>query len=211
MKKIKCGIVGFGKIGKIRAKVIEEIDNTILTAIHDTSEIYLENNSIKFFDNYSDLLNQELDAVIISTYAKSLAEYAIKALEAGKHVFCEKPPALNSKEMLAVIKAERQSGKVLKYGFNHRYHYSVIEAKKIIESGDLGKILLMRGVYGKAGSIDFDKNWRQYKKFSGGGILFDQGIHMLDLFRHFSGEEFECTGSQISKLFGKLNLKIMLS
>ena len=158
MKKIKCGIVGFGKIAKIRAKVIEEIDNTILTAIHDTSEIYLENNSIKFFDNYSDLLNQELDAVIISTYAKSLAEYAIKALEAGKHVFCEKLPALNSKEMLAVIKAERQSGKVLKYGFNHRYHYSVIEAKKIIESGDLGKILLMRGVYGKAGSIDFDKN-----------------------------------------------------
>ena len=88
-EKIKCGIVGFGKIGKIRAKVIEEIDNTILTAIHDTSEIYLENNSIKFFDNYSDLLNQELDAVIISTYAKSLAEYAIKALEAGKHVFAK--------------------------------------------------------------------------------------------------------------------------
>ena len=51
----------------------------------------------------------------------------------------------------------------------------------------LGKILWMRGVYGKAGSIDFNKNWRNYKKYSGGGILLDQGIHMLDLINYFSG------------------------
>jgi predicted dehydrogenase len=66
----------------------------------------------------------------------------------------------------------------------------VIEAKKLIESGKMGKLLWLRGVYGKAGSIDYHKNWRNYKEYSGGGILIDQGIHMLDLMRYFSGQDF---------------------
>ena len=70
-----------------------------------------------------------------------------------------------------------------------------MEAKKIINKGVLGKLLWMRGIYGKAGSIDFHDNWRNYKNFSGGGILLDQGIHMLDLFRYFSNNEFECLSS----------------
>ena len=201
MKKIKFGIVGYGKIGKIRNQTISSLKNAQLKAIHDISKIEIEDTSIKFFSNYEEFLKQDIDAVIISTYAKYSSEYTIKALKAGKHVFCEKPPSLNSKEIKSVIQTEELTDRTLKYGFNHRYHYSVIEAKKIIDSGSYGKLLLMRGVYGKAGSIDFDKNWRQYKKYSGGGILFDQGIHMIDLFRFFSNEEFECVGSHISKLF----------
>jgi predicted dehydrogenase len=108
---------------------------------------------------------------------------------------------MNSKEMLKVITAEKKSGKVLKYGFNHRYHYSIMEAKKIINSHSLGKILWMRGVYGKAGSIDFNDNWRNYKNYSGGGILLDQGIHMIDLFRYFTSNEFECIHSHLETLF----------
>jgi predicted dehydrogenase len=54
----------------------------------------------------------------------------------------------------------------------------------------MGKLLWMRGVYGKAGSIDYNENWRNFKKYSGGGILIDQGIHMLDLMRFFSNEKF---------------------
>ena len=84
------------------------------------------------------------------------------------------------------MEAETKSEKILKYGFNHRYHYSVIEAKKIIDTGEMGKLLWMRGVYGKAGSIDYDKNWRNFRELSGGGILIDQGIHMLDLMMFFS-------------------------
>lgn len=54
----------------------------------------------------------------------------------------------------------------------------------------MGKLLWLRGVYGKAGSIDYDKNWRNYREYSGGGILIDQGIHMLDLMRYFSNQDF---------------------
>ena len=111
-----------------------------------------------------------------------LAEYTVKALNRDIHVFCEKPPARSTKELIEVKKhIENKPDIVLKYGFNHRYHYSVIEAKKLIDSGELGKMLWLRGVYGKAGGIDYHKNWRNYRKFSGGGILIDQGIHMLDL------------------------------
>jgi predicted dehydrogenase len=62
-------------------------------------------------------------------------------------------------------------------------------------------MLWMRGVYGKAGSIDFHENWRNYKNYSGGGILLDQGIHMLDLFRYLSGREFDVLSSHISSSY----------
>jgi len=108
---------------------------------------------------------------------------------------------MTSKEMRKVIETEKKTGNVLKYGFNHRFHYSVMEAKKVVNDGKLGKMLWMRGVYGKAGSIDFHDNWRNYKNFSGGGILLDQGIHMVDLFRYFSNDEFECLSSHLSSSF----------
>jgi predicted dehydrogenase len=127
-----------------------------------------------------------------------LADYTSLALKAGKHVFCEKPPARTTEELKSVIKIENKSNLILKYGFNHRYHYSVQKAKKIIDSGTMGKLLWLRGVYGKAGSIDYNKNWRNYSKYSGGGILIDQGIHMLDLMRYFSGQEFKDVNSFVT-------------
>ena len=65
----------------------------------------------------------------------------------------------------------------------------------------------MRGIYGKAGSIDYDKNWRNYKKYSGGGILIDQGIHMLDLMRYFSGEKFNKINSLITTAYWNIKVE----
>jgi predicted dehydrogenase len=158
---------------------------------------------IKLCNSYQELLESDVDAIVISVYAKVAADYTIKALNVGKHVLCEKPPSINAKEMQKVIEAEKASNKILKYGFNHRFHFSVMEAKKLIDGGSMGKLLWMRGVYGKAGSIDFDQNWRNYKEYSGGGILLDQGIHMLDLFRYFSVGEFECLSSYLTKSYWK--------
>tara|TARA_B100000787_G_C16069908_1_gene239416 strand:- start:15 stop:740 length:726 start_codon:yes stop_codon:yes gene_type:complete len=77
----------------------------------------------------------------------------------------------------------------LMYGFNHRYHYSVQAALKILNSGEMGKIINMRGVYGKAKLITFNQpDWRTKREISGGGVLLDQGIHMVDLMRLFGGE-----------------------
>ena len=202
MDQLKFGIAGYGKMGKIREKSIFNSSDAVLISVYDnTNHEYKKNDGVISCNSYEALLDSNIDAVIVSAYASVAADYVIRALNAGKHVFCEKPPAMNTNEMLEVIEAERNSKKVLKYGFNHRFHYSVMEAKKIINEGVLGKLLWMRGIYGKAGSIDFHDNWRNYKNFSGGGILLDQGIHMLDLFRYFSNNEFECLSSHLSTSF----------
>ena len=203
---IKIGIAGYGKIGQLRAKILLERNDIKLVGIYDL-EKPKKIDSITFYNSYDDLLNSDLDAVFICAYNTVLAEYTSKALNRGLHVFCEKPPALKLKELDSVFTALKNSNKVLKYGFNHRYHYSVMEAKKIIDSGQMGKLLWMRGAYGKAGSIDYDKNWRNYKKYSGGGILIDQGIHMLDLMRYFSGEKFNKINSYITTSFWDIKVE----
>jgi len=73
------------------------------------------------------------------------------------------------------------------FGFNHRYHPGVMRAKSIVESGRLGKIIALRGLYGKSGGKNFAHSWRNNFNISGGGILLDQGIHMLDLCNYFLG------------------------
>ena len=186
MSKIKFGIVGYGKMGKIREKSIMRSKNAEVVAIFDNNNVDDISDNVLKCNSYNELLAQDIHAVVVSAYVSVAADYVIRALKAGKHVICEKPPSITAKEMLEVIKVEKRTGKVLKYGFNHRFHFSVMEAKKIIDNFTLGKILWMRGVYGKAGSIDFHENWRNYKNYSGGGILLDQGIHMIDLFRYFS-------------------------
>ncbi len=195
---IKVAIAGFGKIGQVRAKELEKNENTQVVAVYDIKKPEKLDGSIKFCESFDELLAQDVDAVFVCAFNDVLADYTTQALKAGKHVFCEKPPARTSHELENVIATEKDSGKVLKYGFNHRYHYSVIEAKKLIESGEMGKLLWLRGVYGKAGSIDYHKNWRNYKEISGGGILIDQGIHMLDLMRYFSGQDFTHINSFIT-------------
>ena len=88
-----------------------------------------------------------------------------------------------------IMEAEkRNTGLVLKVGFNHRYHFGIMEAKKIVENNKYGRILWVRGIYGKARGSDNPNEWRHNPEIAGGGILFDQGIHMLDLFRYFCGE-----------------------
>jgi predicted dehydrogenase len=187
---IKVGIAGFGKIGQLRAEILLNRKDVIIKSVYDVVQPLNLNSDINFYKSYDDLLNSGIDVVFICAYNTVLAEYTAKALDHGLHVFCEKPPAMKIKELDTVFDSLKKSKKVLKYGFNHRYHYSVMEAKKIIDSGTMGKLLWMRGVYGKAGSIDYNENWRNFKKYSGGGILIDQGIHMLDLMRYFSNEKF---------------------
>ncbi len=201
MNQLRFAIAGFGKMGKIREQSIRESKNAQLIAIFDLKNKKHHDENIICCDSFEELLETDADAIIVSAFVKVASEYVIKAMEAGKHVFCEKPPSMTSEEMLKVMEAEKKSGKILKYAFNHRFHFSVMEAKKLVDEGSFGKLLWMRGVYGKAGSIDFHDNWRNYKNYSGGGILLDQGIHMLDLFRYFSGKEFSVLSSHISTSF----------
>ena len=92
------------------------------------------------------------------------------------------------------------------YGFNHRHHDSIKTIKKIVDKKKFGRILWMRGRYGKSVENDFYKNWRSKKKYSGGGILIDQGIHMLDIFIYLA-RSFDKIQASVSSLYWDLDIE----
>ena len=93
-------------------------------------------------------------------------------------------------DIARVLAAEAKApGQKLKYGFNHRYHESVSESLRILSSGELGGVINAKGVYGKSQLVTFGQtSWRTNRDLAGGGVLLDQGIHMVDLIRLFCGE-----------------------
>jgi len=187
--ELKFGIIGFGKIGQLRKQVIEELNLGSVVAISDPyADLSNINNEIFTTSDYTELLKKDLNCVIVATPNNVTAQAVIDSLEAGKHVFSEKPPGRNLDEVLRIRDTFIQNEHLrLKFGFNHREHYSVREAKKIIKNGSMGKLMWARGLYGKAGSETFEKEWRSSKEEAGGGILLDQGIHMVDLLNYFFG------------------------
>lgn len=199
---MKVAIIGMGNVGTLRAGLVLATPGVQLVAVYDLNSSAVTGDFCRFLvGNISDVWRHEPDCVFICGFTDTLAAYTEEALKRGIHVFCEKPPARSLTELRAVRNSCSVDGPVLKYGFNHRYHYSVMEAKKVLESGELGSILWMRGVYGKAGSIDYHRNWRNFKEVSGGGILLDQGIHMLDLFQYFLGELPRVTAAHVSAMY----------
>ena len=111
---IKVGIAGFGKIGQIRANELEKNENSKVVAIFDVIKPDKLDNNIKIVESFEELLNQDIDAVFICAFNNVLADFTSKALKAGKHVFCEKPPAKTTEELKSVIEIENNSNLILK-------------------------------------------------------------------------------------------------
>ena len=234
--KLRVGIVGYGIVGHRRRLFIDKNPYLKTTAVcdvrfkndgsmidgHDIKHTYelleerslekplsgMSDDGIQYYNNYLDLLdNSTLDILFVCLPNYLAPEATIAGLEKGLHVFCEKPPARTVDEIRKVIEIEKKHPQLkLKYGFNHRYHGSVKKVKEIIDKKQFGDIINFRGVYGKSSIVPFTGQWRSMKKFSGGGILLDQGIHMLDMFRYFCGD-FEEVKSFISNKYWKQDLE----
>ncbi len=192
---LKCAIVGYGYMGEIRRAVIERHPQALkLIGICDTNEnVCAKISGVPTFSRYEDLLATKIDILFVCTPNCFSPEICISAMNQGINVFCEKPPGRDVTDIENII-AHEKNGLKLMFGFNHRFHPGIIAAKSIVDSGRLGRILNLRGLYGKSGGIDFRKSWRNNREISGGGILLDQGIHMLDLFSYFCGdfEDVKC-------------------
>jgi predicted dehydrogenase len=157
---------------------------------------------LRFSTDFEDLVRGDLDVIFACAYNSIAPQVVVDGLNSGKHVFCEKPPGRTLRDVERIAAAESANpGLKLKFGFNHRYHYAVREAKSMIDGGRFGDILWMRGVYGKCGGLEFEEGWRNDAQVAGGGILLDQGIHMLDLFRFLSGDEFTTVKSVVTTSF----------
>ena len=189
---LRVGIAGYGVVGKRRRKCVDIHPSIEIVAICDQyfSNDGVMDDGVNYYKNYLKLLEEELDILFVCLTNEIASKVTIAGLNKGLHVFCEKPPGRNLDDINDVIEVEKQYPKLkLMYGFNHRYHESVIEALKIVKSKELGKIINLRGVYGKSKLITFNQSdWRTKREIAGGGVLLDQGIHMVDLMRLFAGE-----------------------
>ncbi|MCA1907028.1 MAG: Gfo/Idh/MocA family oxidoreductase [Magnetospirillum sp.] len=193
-KRLRVGIAGYGVVGTRRRQFIDAHPDLTTVAVCDRTldgEGHMA-DGVAYYSHWRRLLEcEQLDLLFVCLSNDVAAEVTIAGLERGLHVFCEKPPGRDVADIARVIVCERQHpGLKLKYGFNHRYHDSVRDALALVQSGELGRVVNLRGVYGKSKIIDFrsPSHWRTKREIAGGGILLDQGIHMVDLLRLFGGE-----------------------
>ena len=189
--RLRVGIAGYGVVGRRRRQFIDTNPHLRTAAVSDVTfggDGSLP-DGVPYRGSWQGLLEEALDVLFVSLPNDVAPLATIAGLEHGLHVFCEKPPGRSVADIRRVIATERAHPKAkLKYGFNHRYHDSVREAKRIIDSGKYGAVLNLRGVYGKSSIIPFEGGWRSKRVVAGGGILLDQGIHMLDMLRFFCGD-----------------------
>lgn len=200
-QKLKVGIAGHGLVGKRRHQYIDLHPAMEVVAISDIkfSEARGVDNDIACFNDFRLLVEEvDLDVLFVCLPNDVAPEATISGLEKQCHVFCEKPPGrdLNDIRQVQAVEAKFPDLK-LKYGFNHRYHDSVREALKLISEDRFGRIVNIRGMYGKSvltpkfpgvDDINDPLYWRARRESAGGGILLDQGIHMVDLMRCVAGE-----------------------
>lgn len=195
---LKVGVLGCGTIARVRHLL--EYDNNKeveITAVCDIVEERAEEMAklygAKAFTDYRDVLeNKEIDVISICLPNYLHASVTIAALNAGKHVLCEKPMATSKDEAEAMIAAGKLNEKKLMIAHNQRFVASHQKAKEIIESGKLGKIYSFSTTFGHPGpeewSIDGAESWFFDKERAFIGAMGDLGVHKADLMRYLMGE-----------------------
>lgn len=197
MKKIRTVIIGMGRMGKTRYDAMKKHGGYDVVALCDNNYSNMDGYTETKYTDWKECIdNSDMETVIVCTYNVVIPDIVCYSLAKGYAVFSEKPPGRNLADALRMKETYDKAKKpILKFGFNHRYHNSVIEAKALLDSKILGDVVCARGVYGKAGTPAFQTEWRNDKSVSGGGIMLDQGIHMLDLMYYFMGKFTEITSS----------------
>ncbi|MSU69180.1 MAG: Gfo/Idh/MocA family oxidoreductase [Opitutaceae bacterium] len=199
---LRFAIVGCGLIGRKRATALQGLgaaetpaNATVqllyacdLDAARAASLAQLMPGCQPLTDYQVALADPRVDAIIVSTLNASLAPITLDAVRAGKHVLAEKPGAIASAGLEAVVAAAQKTGVRVRLGYNHRFHPALQKARSLLDAGSLGPLMFLRARYGHGGRKGYDREWRADPKLSGGGELIDQGVHLIDLAGWFLGD-----------------------
>jgi predicted dehydrogenase len=189
MSRLRVGLIGCGLIGAKRAEALPVEDR--LVGCYDIDRPAAEALAERFAGNacatLEELLGLPLDAVIVATTHDQLARLAELSLVAGKHVLVEKPAGVSVAQVDHLIEAGRASGRLVKVGFNHRFHPGIERALEEVGSGRYGGVMHVRARYGHGGRVGYEREWRALPERAGGGELVDQGMHLLDLAHRIAG------------------------
>jgi predicted dehydrogenase len=206
MAGFRVGIVGCGLIGGKRADALKGTGD-VLVATYDLAPERAQALAGKHQAEACaslDALIAKSDVVVVAATNDQLTPLSLAAVRAGKHVVVEKPAARSAKELEPLAALAREKGVVVKVGYNHRFHPAAQKARAILDSGDCGDVMFLRGRYGHGGRIGYDKEWRADPEKSGGGELIDQGVHLIDLSRWFLGAELTSVQGRAETYFWKM-------
>jgi predicted dehydrogenase len=186
---LRVGIVGCGLIGEKRAEALRPQDQLLGTTDvrADRAGALADRYGARACANLNELLALEPEAVVVAVTHDQLAHVAEDALQAGAHVLVEKPGGLGSAQIDALERAAKEANRMVKVGFNHRFHPAVAQLAAEVHSGVHGDLMHIRGRYGHGGRPGYDREWRADLGRSGGGELIDQGMHLLDLTHWLAG------------------------
>ena len=190
-ERLGVAIVGCGLTGQKRAKALA---GARLTGCADVKRERAEAlahtaSDATASDDWRAVIDRaDVDVVVVATTNDALAEVTLFAVGAGKHVLVEKPAARSIAEIDPVIDAAARCGRLVRVGFNHRYHPALLKARELFDAGALGELMFVRGRYGHGGRVGYEKEWRADPVLAGAGELIDQGVHLIDLSRWFLGD-----------------------
>ncbi|NLH71904.1 MAG: Gfo/Idh/MocA family oxidoreductase [Verrucomicrobia bacterium] len=183
---IKAGVIGTGFIGPVHVEALRRL-GVAVTAICDVGDLGVKAAARlgipRAFDDYRALVTcPEVDVVHITAPNRFHSEMALAALRAGKHVVCEKPLAMNTRETLQIVRAARAAKSVFAVNYNVRFYPAVLALRRMVERGDLGEIIHVNGSYLQDWLFkDTDYNWRLLPE-EGGRLraVADIGTHWMD-------------------------------
>jgi predicted dehydrogenase len=192
MKKIKVGIIGAGGISHFHIEAYKTIPEVEVVAICDPNEAKLSFVAEKFgilkrFENWENIINENLDIVSICSPNAFHAQQSIAALKSGKHVICEKPVAINVEETESIINTVQQTNNKFMVAFCHRFASHSQFIKKMVENNQMGEIYFAKASCLRRRGIPGLGTWFTTKKLAGGGPLIDIGVHILDLAVYLMG------------------------
>lgn len=185
----KAAVIGCGMISSNHLKALLNIKNAEIYALCDIDKEKAERTAAEYkiskvCEDYKRLLADDaVDVIHICTPHYLHSQMAAEALDAGKHVLCEKPMALSEASALAMIKARDRSGRQLAVCFQNRYNQASVYMKQVMESGKLGKLLGARAqvTWNRKPEYYGNSPWRGRWESEGGGVLINQAIHTFDL------------------------------
>lgn len=194
--KLRVGVIGTGAFADVcHIPGIQSHPQAEVAAVYgrrlDAARALAEKHGIsRATDDFEALCaDPDIDAITIASANVAHAEQAACALRHGKHVFCEKPLAMNAAEAREMAAAAKESGRVHQVAFTFRYNYGLRELRRRLAAGDIGTPFFARIQYDRWDGLDegWRTSWREKKQFAGAGMLFDLGSHLFDISRHVLG------------------------
>ena len=180
---LRVAIAGCGLIGAKRAQALAPEDELVgvFDLLEDRAATLATAAGARSCRSFDELLSLKPDVVVIAVTHDRLAPLTEHALTAGVHVLVEKPAGIGVVEIDRLRSMAEASGRLVKVGFNHRFHPALAELAAEVRSGDHGDVMHLRARYGHGGRPGYEREWRADPRRSGGGELIDQGMHLLDL------------------------------